>query len=54
MTKIPYKVRDSEGNTFVFAGYSSGHPVYRGQGGSKHIFETELKFYEVLEREHPE
>jgi|BioPla2DNA2_1021312.scaffolds.fasta_scaffold129744_2 hypothetical protein len=54
MTKIPYKVRDSEGNTFVFAGYSSGHPVYRGQGGSKNIFEEDLKFYDVLEQEHPE
>ena len=54
MAKIPYKVKDREGNIFVFADYSSGYPVYRGPGGSKHIFETELKFYEVLEREHPE
>ena len=52
MTKIPYKVKDKEGNIFVFADYSSGHPVYRGTGGSKHIFESELKFYDVLEQEH--
>ena len=35
---MAYKVEDSEGNIFVWAGLSSGYPVYRGFGGQKHIF----------------
>ncbi|MFA5485453.1 MAG: hypothetical protein WC260_04370 [Candidatus Pacearchaeota archaeon] len=46
---IPYKVKDTEGNIFVFAGYSLGHPVYRGLGGYKHIYENDLEFYEVIQ-----
>lgn len=51
--KMPYKVKDKEGNIFVFGYYSNGYPVYRGIGGSKHIFDTEIQYYEILEQEAP-
>lgn len=45
---MAYKIEDSEGNTFVFAGLESGFPVYRGIGGSKHIFQ--LNGMKILEQ----
>lgn len=37
--KMAYEVMDSEGNKFVWAGVAEGgFPLYRGRGGSKHIF----------------
>jgi hypothetical protein len=47
MEKYPYKVEDQEGNEFVFAGIENGHPLYRGNGGSKHIFDIE--HYKVIQ-----
>lgn len=49
----PYKIKDTEGNIFVFSGYENGYPVYSTRGGSKHIFENEFKFYEIIEQEVP-
>lgn len=51
--KCPYKIKDKEGNIFVFGYYENGYPVYRTNRGCKHIFESELKFYEVIEQETP-
>lgn len=46
---MAYKIKDSEGNQFVFAGLASGgFPLYRGRGGQKHIFD--LIGYEVIEK----
>jgi hypothetical protein len=46
--KAAYKIADTDGNTFVFAGLESGFPIYRGNGGSKHIFD--LLGYEIIEK----
>lgn len=46
--KMAYKVKDTEGNIFCFKGIENGSAVYRGNGGSKHIFE--LNGYEVIEK----
>lgn len=53
MEKIPYKLKDQEGNIFVFAYYENGYPVYRTSGGSKHIFESDIKFYKTIQKKHP-
>ena len=46
---MAYKVKDSEGNQFVFAGIANGgFPLYRGARGQKHIFD--LIGYEVVEK----
>lgn len=45
---MAYKIRDSEGNIFVFGGIENGFPWYRGSGSSKHIFD--LLGYEVIEK----
>ena len=46
---MAYKIRDNEGNQFVFAGLArGGFPLYRGKGGQKHIFD--LVEYEVIEK----
>ena len=46
---MAYKIRDNEGNQFVFAGLARGGiPLYRGKGGQKHIFD--LVGYEVVEK----
>lgn len=46
---MAYKIKDSEGNIFVFAGLvSGGFPLYRGNRGQKHIFD--LIGYEVIEK----
>ena len=46
---MAYKIKDSEGNQFVFAGLArGGFPLYRGKGGQKHIFD--LIGYEVMEK----
>ena len=37
--KMAYKIKDTEGNVFVFGGIESGFPWYRGIRGSKHIFD---------------
>ena len=46
--KMAYKIKDFEGNTFCFGGIESGFPIYRGIGGSKHIFD--LAGYEIIEQ----
>ena len=46
--KTAYKVSDSEGNIFVYGYLENGYPVFRGMGGSKHIFD--LNGYTVLEQ----
>ncbi len=48
MHNMAYKIKDREGNMFVFGGIENGFPWYRGLGGSKHIFQ--LDGYEVLEK----
>lgn len=46
---MAYKIKDSEGNLFVFAGLAGGgFPLYRGKGGQKHIFD--LVGYGVIEK----
>lgn len=45
---IAYKIEDKEGNIFVFAGLENGFPSYRGNRGSKHIFD--LHGYKVIEK----
>ena len=46
---MAYKIKDREGNQFVFAGLASGSfPLYRGNGGQKHIFD--LVGYEIIEK----
>jgi hypothetical protein len=45
---IAYKVKDQSGNEFVYAGLESGFPVFRTQGGMKHIFDIDK--YEVIEK----
>lgn len=45
---MAYKIKDREGNTFVFGGLENGFPWYRGNGGSCHIFD--LKGFEVIEK----
>ena len=46
---MAYKIKDSEGNQFVFAGLvSGGFPLYRGRNGQTHIFD--LIGYEVIEK----
>lgn len=46
--KMAYKIEDVEGNVFVFACMENGFPVYRCNGGSKHIFH--LNGFKVLEQ----
>ena len=45
---MAYKIKDREGNQFVFAGIENGFPLYRGNRGQKHIFD--LIGYEVIEK----
>ena len=52
MKSTPYKVADREGNIFVYAYHENGHPVYRTDRGSKHIFD--LEFYTIIEEEAPQ
>lgn len=46
--KMAYKIKDTEGNTFVFARIENGFPVFRTIGGSTHIFN--LNGYEIVEK----
>lgn len=45
---MAYKIKDRDGNKFVFAGLENGFPVYRSRGGQSHIFD--LRGYEVIEK----
>ncbi len=45
---MAYKIKDTEGNIFVFAGMENGFPTYRTGGGMKHIFQ--LDGYEIIEK----
>lgn len=45
---LAYKLKDKDGNIFVFAGFDSGFPIYRTRSGRKHIFD--LVGYEVVEK----
>lgn len=45
---MAYKIRDKEGNQFVYAGMENGFPVYRAGGGSTYIMD--LVGYEVIEK----
>ena len=45
---IAYKVKDEEGNIFVYGYIENGYPVFRGNRGSKHIFD--LTGFEVIEK----
>ena len=46
-TNMAYKIKDTEGNEFVFAGLENGFPVYITIGGQKII--NELNGYEIIE-----
>ena len=46
--KMAYKIQDTEGNIFVFGGIENGFPLYRGNGGSKHIHD--LQGYVTIEK----
>ena len=48
MCGMAYKIKDKEGNQFVFAGLENGFPLYSGKRGQKHIFD--LIGYEVIEK----
>ncbi|MFC0903807.1 hypothetical protein ACFHWD_03765 [Clostridium sp. MT-14] len=45
---MAYKIKDIEGNIFVFGGIENGYAWYRGTRGDKHIFN--LDGYEVIEK----
>lgn len=45
---MAYKIKDSEGNVFVFGGIENGHPWYRTSGGSTHIFQ--LDGHKIIEK----
>lgn len=45
---MAYKIKDKDGNQFVFAGLENGFPLYRWKRGQKHIFD--LIGYEVIEK----
>jgi hypothetical protein len=51
--EMPYKIKDAEGNIFVFKGYESGFPVYRTIRGCKVIFENDIQYYEIIEQNSP-
>jgi len=46
--EIAYKIQDEEGNVFVYAGYENNIPIYRTEGGRKHI--SELTGYQILNK----
>lgn len=46
--KMAYKVKDSENNIFCFSKIENGSALYRGIGGSKHIFD--MNGYEIIEK----
>ncbi len=53
-TNLPYKMKNSEGHEFVFAGYENGHPLYRDNKGQlTHKFECAIKNYTVVEQDAP-
>lgn len=52
--KLPYKIKDTEGNIFVFRYYENGHPIYSCCGNSKHIFENDIPKYTVIEKNEPQ
>lgn len=45
---MAYKIRDKEGNQFVYAGMENGLPAYRTGGEITHIMD--LVGYEVVEK----
>ena len=45
---MAYKIKDTEGNVFVYGYMENGYPVYRTSGGSKHIFD--LTGFKVIEK----
>ena len=46
---MAYKIKDSEGNIFCWGGVAKGgFPLYRGVGGTTHIFD--LTGYEIIEK----
>jgi len=51
---MPYKIKDVEGNVFVFSCYENGYPVYRTNRGNKHIFENDIHHYTVIEQNAPQ
>lgn len=48
---MAYKIEDKEGNIFVYSCIENGHPVYRCNGGSKHIFD--LFGYKIIQSRLP-
>lgn len=47
-SQMAYRIKDSEGNVFVFKGIENGIPLYRTNGGTTHVMD--LIGYEVLEK----
>lgn len=45
---MAYKLKDEEGNEFVYAGMENGYPIYRTASGQKHIFQ--IDGYEIVEK----
>lgn len=45
---MAYKIRDKDGNQFVYAGMQNGFPAYRAKGGITHIMD--LVGYEVIDK----
>lgn len=45
---MAYKIKDTEGNTFVFKGIESSFPTYRTNGGSEVI--GSLNGFEIIEK----
>jgi len=46
--KMAYKIKDTEENVFVFSKIENDAPLYRGIGGSKHIFD--MNGFEIIEK----
>ncbi len=54
MNGLPYKIKDQEGNEFVYAWHENGHPLYRNNKGQlTHKFECAIKHHTVVEQDAP-
>ncbi len=48
---VPYKIKNSLGDVYVFAGYENDVPLYRCCGCLTHITENDIKRHTVIEQE---
>lgn len=50
---VPYKIKNSLGDVYTFAGFENGLTLYRCAGGLTHISEIDIKRHTVIEKEAP-